>query len=106
MKGASEIFQVVYCVETLHSSSCWENWFLLKCPIVGFSSLAEARQKVKELKFEHGVKFQPVIIGSTNRDFSGVDCDNFFGVHAIGGRNASEEEFPDLLFEEDAEVSM
>jgi len=98
------IYQVVYCVETQHSGEpWWQSWFLLQCPVVGIDSLSEARRRVRELKDELGVKFQPVIIGETSGDFDGADCDSLFGVKAIGGRDACEMEFPDFLLEEDEE---
>lgn len=108
----SEVFQVVYCfkrnrVGLRRSDPPWlQQWFLLKCPVVGIRSVAEARRLIKEFKQELGPKasrFQPVIIGETNRDFEGIDCDNLFGVHAIGCRDAHEEEFPDMLLDNGTE---
>jgi hypothetical protein len=81
----------------------WHIWFLLQCPVVGIDSLAEARRRAREFKAQLGVKFQPVIIGETDGDFVGVDCDNLFGIKAIGDRDACEMEFPDFLLEEDKE---
>ena len=109
MKGKPEIYQVIYCfkhnrVGLRRFDSPWlEQWFLLKCPIVGIGSLAEARQLIKEQKQVLGSRFQPVIIGETNRDFEGMDCDNLFSVHAIGCRDAGELEFPDFLLEKNEE---
>jgi hypothetical protein len=99
-----KIYQILYCVETQYSGEPWcESWYLLQCPVVGIDSLAEARRRAREFKAQLGVKFQPVIIGETDGDFDGVDCDNLFGVKVIGGRSAGEMEFPDLLLEEDEE---
>jgi hypothetical protein len=105
---ACKIYQIVYCVETQHSiepwdEPWWQSWYLLQCPVVGIDSLAEARKRAREWKVQLGVKFQPVIIGETDQDFSGVDCDNLFGVTAIGGLDAGEFEFPDVLLEEKLE---
>lgn len=108
----SEGFQVVYCfkrnrVGERRGGVHWlQEWFLLKCPVVGINSLAEARALIEEFKQGLGSKasrFQPVIIGETNRDFEGIDCDNLFGVHAIGCRDAHEEEFPDMLLDNGTE---
>jgi hypothetical protein len=101
----SKIYQVVYCVETRYpmGEAWWHIWYLLQCPLVGIDSLAEARRRAKEWKVQFRVKFQPVIIGETAGDFAGVDCDNLFGVKAIGGLDAGELEFPDFLLEEDKE---
>ena len=104
VKGTSKIYQVVYCIETQHSDgSWWEDWYLLRCPVVGIDSLAEARRRAREFKVLLGVKFQPVIIGETDGDFDDADCDNLFGVKDIGGQCAGEMEFPDFLLEEDEE---
>jgi hypothetical protein len=103
----SEIFQVVYCVKRNRvglrrfDPAWWQQWFLLKCPVVGMGSVAEARQLIKEQKQVLGSRFQPVIIGETNGDFEGMDCDSLFGVHAIGGLDACELEFPVELLEKD-----
>jgi len=98
------LYQVVYCVKTKHSGEpWWQNWYLLQCPLVGIISLAEARQRAREWKDQLGIKFQPVIIGETDSDYEQVGIDALFGVKAIGGLDVSEEEFPDLLLEEDEE---
>jgi hypothetical protein len=100
-----KIYQIVYCVETQHSDEpWWQSWYLLQCPVVGINSLAEARKRAREWKVQLGVKFQPVIIGETDQDFSGVDCDSLFGITAIGGLDAGELEFPDVLLEEEQEL--
>jgi hypothetical protein len=108
----SKIYQVVYCfkrnrVGERRGGPHWlQEWFLLKCPVVGIGSVAEARRLIKEQKQELGPKasrFQPVIIGETNGDFEGMDCDSLFGVHAIGCRDAREEEFPDMLLDNETE---
>jgi hypothetical protein len=106
MSGAV-LYQVIYCVKTKHSEEpWWRNWYLLQCPLVGISSLAEARQRTREWKDQLGVKFQPVIIGETDSDYERVGIDALFGVKAIGGLDAPEEEFPDLLLEEDEEKTV
>ena len=103
----SILFQVVYSVKKNRvglrrfDPPWWQQWYLLKCPVVAIGSLAEARQLIKEQKQVLGSRFQPVIIGETNRDFEGIDCDNLFGVHAIGGLDACELEFPVELLEKD-----
>lgn len=102
-------YQVVYCVKKNRvglerfDPLWWQEWFLLKCPVVGISSLAEARKLIREWKQELGSRFQSVIIGETDGDFEGMDCDNLFGISAIRGLNAGELEFPDELLEEDEE---
>lgn len=103
------LFQVVYSVKVNRVGSrrydppWWQQWYLLKCPVVGINSLAEARKLIREWKQELGSRFQPVIIGEIAGQFEGMDCDNLFGVHVIGGLNAGELEFPDELLEEDEE---
>ncbi len=99
---ASKVYQVVYCIEIRYSSGevWWQTWHLLKCPIVGFNR-AEALRSAKEWKVQLGAKFQPVIIGEDEGDFESIDCDNLFGINAIGGFDAGEFEFPDCLLEED-----
>jgi hypothetical protein len=85
------LFQVVYSVKknrvglSRYDPPWWQQWYLLKCPVVGIGSLAEARALIREWKREFGSRFQPVIIGETNGDFEGVDCDNLFSISAIGG---------------------
>ena len=78
----------------------WQIWYLLKCPLVGFDSLADACRKAKEWKAQLCAKFQPVIIGENYGDFESIDFANLFGINAIGGLDAGEEEFPDFLLEE------
>ena len=100
-----QLFQVVYCVEIGDSYDYWlKYWFLLKCPIVCFDSLKDARRIAGEWKDRLGEVFQPVIIGQTDGDFEGIDCDNLFGVSAIAGLDASEEDFPDSLFDDEEEM--
>jgi hypothetical protein len=101
------LYQVVYCVKTKHSGEpWWQNWYLLQCPIVGISSLAEARRRAREWKDQLGVKFQPVIIGETDTDYERIGIDELFGVKAINGLHAAEMEFPDFLLEEDEEKTV
>ena len=45
-----------------------------------------------------------MIIGQTDGDFEGIDCDNLFGVSAIAGLDASEEGFPDSLLDDEEEM--
>ena len=75
-------------------------WYLLKCPLIGFDSLVEACRRAKEWKVQLGAKFQPVIIGEDEGDFERIGIDELFGISAIGGLHAGEEEFPDFLIEE------
>jgi len=99
---ASKVYQVVYCLEMKYSvSEVWcQIWYLLRCPLIGIDSLAQAHRKAKEWKVQLGDKFQPVIIGETDGDFERVDIDGLFGISAIGGLDAGEFEFPDFLLEE------
>ncbi len=78
----------------------WHIWYLLQCPLVGFDSLTEARQRAMEWKVQLGVKFQPVIIGENEWDFERIDIAALFGISCIGGLDAGELEFPDSLLEE------
>ena len=99
---ASKVYQVVYCIEIRYSLGevWWQIWYLLQCPIVGFGSLIEACRMAKEWKVQLDAKFQPVIIGETDGDFESIDFGGLFGISAIDGLDAGEEEFPDVLFEE------
>jgi hypothetical protein len=99
---ASKVYQVGYCLKIRYSvgEAWWQPWYLLKCPLIGFVSLAEAYQMAKKWKVQLGAKFHPVIIGEDEGDFEGIDCDNLFGISAIGGLDAGEFEFPDFLLEE------
>ena len=99
---ASKVYQVVYCLEIRYSLGevWWQIWYLLQCPLIGIDSLAEAHRRAKEWKVQLGGKFQPVIIGETDGDFESIDFGGLFGISAIGGLDAGEEEFPDVLFEE------
>jgi hypothetical protein len=45
-------------------------------------------------------KVSTEIIGEADGDFESVDCDSLFGIGGIGGLDAGEFEFPDVLFEE------
>jgi hypothetical protein len=97
-----KVYQVVYSLETKYpmDEDWWQIWYLLKCPLVGFDSLTQAHQKAKEWKAQLGVKFQPVIIGENEGDFESVDFAALFGINAIGGSDAGEDEFPDFVLEE------
>ena len=98
------LYQVVYCLEAKYSlgdGDWWQNWYLLKCPLVGIDSLAEARELAKDWKIRLDAIFQPVIIGEEKGDFEKIGIDNLFGVSAIGGLDASEEEMPDFKLAED-----
>ncbi len=90
---ASKVYHIVYCLEIKHSLGevWWQIWYLLKCPLIGYGSLAEAQL---------GAKFQTMIIGETDGDFESVDFDGFFGISVIGGLDAGEFEFPNFLLEE------
>jgi hypothetical protein len=99
-----KLYQVVYCVEAKYSlcdGDWWQNWYLLKCPLVGITSLAEAREMAKAWKISLGAIFQPVIIGEEKSDFEKIGIDILFGVSAIGGLDAPEEEQPDFMLQED-----
>jgi hypothetical protein len=101
---ASKVYQVVYCLEIRYSVGevWWQIWYLLKCPLIGYGSLAEAHRRAKEWKIQLGPKFQPRIIGETDGDFESVDFDGFFGISAICGLDTGEFEFPNFLLEESA----
>ena len=98
---ASNAYQVVYFLEIRYSLGdyWWQIWYLPKCPIVGFHSLVDACRKAKEWKVQFGGNFKPVIIGQNDGDFESIDCDDLFGISAIGGSDAGELAFPDFLFE-------
>jgi hypothetical protein len=99
---ASKVYQVVYCIEIKYpmGEAWWQSWYLLQCPLIAINSLAEAHRRVKGWKVQLGAKFQQVIIGETDRDFESIDCDSIFDIRAIGGLDAGEFEFPDVLFKE------
>lgn len=99
---ASKVYQVVYCLVIRYpvGEAWWQIWYLLKCPLVGFDSLANACRKAEEWKAQLGVKFQPLIIDENDTDFESIDFAGLFGISAIGGLDAGEFEFPNFLFEE------
>jgi len=99
---ASKVYQVVYCIEIKYpmGEAWWQSWYLLQCPLIEINSLAEAHQRAKEWKVQLGAKFQPAIISEADGDFESVDCESLFGIGVIGGLDAGEFEFPDVLFEE------
>ena len=103
MRSMGKLYQIIYYVTK--DVSPWEPWwafrYLLQCPVVGIWSLEKAREMAKYWKEEMGEKFQPIIIGETDTDFEGVDCDCLYGISTLRGANACEMEFPDMLFDED-----
>ncbi len=104
MSSGVSLIQVVYCIERqrpTYEPPWWEDWYLLKCPLVCFRSLDEARRLIKEWKDQLGIAFQPVVIGETNGDFEGIHIANLFGVSSISGLDASEQEFPDSVLDDE-----